>query len=189
MGQILVYVVVIVIFVIIFTIINDNKKKIKNDLADRRMLFFKEYNLTHVDSTSNDFGTIAIDNDSKLFLYATNSSVIKIHFDNITGFEIIKDGETVNKMNRTGAVIGGVLAGGLGAVVGSQMNKQSKTVVKKIEVIIFTNDINNPTVKFIMYNGNNLKDSTGFDISDKFELRLPIIEKWEGILKIVVDQK
>jgi hypothetical protein len=186
MGQILVYVVVIVIFAIIFTIINDNKKKIKNDLADRRMLFFKGHNLTHVDSTSNDFGTIAIDNDAKLFLYATNSNVKKIKYEDITGFEILKDGETSNKINRTGAVIGGALAGGIGAVVGSQMNKKSKTVVKKIEFILFTKDINNPTVKFIMYNGNNMKDSTGFDITDKFEVRKPIIEKWEGIFKIIV---
>ncbi len=183
----MVYIVVIVIFVIIFSVINGNKQNDKKEQANRRMSFLKDYNLTHVDTTSNDFGTIAIDNDSKLFLYATNSNLLKLNFDDIIGFEILKDGETINKINRTGAVIGGVLAGGLGAVVGSQMNKQSKTVVKKIEFNLFTKDINNPTLKFMMYNGINLKDSTGFDISDKFEVRMPIIEKWEGIFKIIVD--
>jgi len=70
-------------------------------------------------------------------------------YKDILESEVIIDGETVTKTSRTsqvgGAILGGIFAGGVGAVIGGLSGKTaSKEKVKTIQLKIIVNDIKNP---------------------------------------------
>ncbi len=65
-----------------------------------------------------------------------------IQYSKIIECEILEDGASVMKGGIGRAVVGGALAGGVGAVVGASTRK-SKNVVNSLKVRIVTSDINN----------------------------------------------
>lgn len=67
--------------------------------------------------------------------------------EDIMEYELIEDGETIVKGGLGSAVAGGVLFGGVGAVVGGLTGgKKSKSTATKLQIKITINDINNPIV-------------------------------------------
>lgn len=74
-------------------------------------------------------------------------------YSDIVDFELLEDGESIIKKGGVGrAVAGGLLFGGVGAVVGGVTGKQkTKSLCESLKIKITINDINNPVVyvKFI----------------------------------------
>jgi uncharacterized membrane protein len=63
----------------------------------------------------------------------------------VIGFELVTNDKPV--ANVGGAVIGGLLFGGIGAVVGAMPKKEK---IKKMSIIFKVNDFNNPTIELPM---------------------------------------
>ncbi len=63
-----------------------------------------------------------------------NGNFPVFRFDEIAEFHLDEDGETITKGGLGGAVVGGILAGGVGAIVGSTVGKKSKTEVTSMVV-------------------------------------------------------
>jgi len=64
-----------------------------------------------------------------------------LNIKDITGFEVITDGKPV--ANIGGAVAGGLLFGGVGAIIGAMPQKEKIT---KMSFVFKTNDFNNPSI-------------------------------------------
>ncbi len=103
-------------------------------------------------------GYVAIDRKlEKIALFNINSKVpAMLLFSDITDYEIIKDNVTVFKKSGSvgNAVIGGLLFGGVGAIVGSATSKstgQEKT--KKAVLKINTNNFDNPSHTLVIFDG------------------------------------
>lgn len=85
-------------------------------------------------------GLIALDGQNKeIALQKNNGQIKRFNFSDIISCEVVEDGETVTrKSNKIGrAVVGGVLAGGAGAIIGGlsgkeKQNKEIKSISLKI---------------------------------------------------------
>lgn len=92
-----------------------------------------------------------------------------IKYSDILDFELIEDGETIVTKGGLGrAVAGGVLFGGVGAIVGGVTGKKkSKHTVKSVKIKITTNDIKDPIVFITLLQKETKKDSLIYKNSAK----------------------
>lgn len=66
--------------------------------------------------------------------------------EDIIGFELLEDGNTLMKGGVGSAVAGGVLFGGAGAIAGSVIGKKQKRVVNRLQIKITMNSIAEPAI-------------------------------------------
>lgn len=93
----------------------------------------------------------AIDDKSKQIALIKNGNKRLVPFNKIMSVEVIEDNKTLSSKSsiRTigGAVVGGVIAGGAGAIVGSLSgNSTNKKKVSSLNVKIKVRDVNNPNL-------------------------------------------
>lgn len=132
---------------------------------------------------------IAVDESVKrICIWANNASRIFYPRD-ILELEIIEDGHSVNKISRGsqagGAIIGGVLLGGAGAVIGGLSGKsKSATKVTTLYLKVIVNDTKNPVLifKFMDVPTGILKDSLVYKDA------LQRIYHWHGLLSVLIKQ-
>lgn len=97
-------------------------------------------------------GAFEIDENNKKWLmrpgtFDKNTKFRIYNFSDIIDFELLEDEESVIKGGLGRAVAGGVLFGGVGAVVGGvTANRKSKSVCNSLVIKITVNDIENPTI-------------------------------------------
>ena len=72
---------------------------------------------------------LSVDANHKLWMYGTSNIVF--NFNDVVSYELIQDGESITKGGVGRAVAGGILFGGVGAVVGGLTGK--KKVVTEIK--------------------------------------------------------
>jgi hypothetical protein len=109
-----------------------------------------------------------------------------VNFENVIAVEILNDNQVVTKNSLEGAVVGGVLAGGIGALIGSQSSKSNIKKISSITIKINTNSIDRPFFKLDLF--FSVK-ADGEDIFvESVQDALSRAEKWEGMLKAVLDQ-
>lgn len=81
-------------------------------------------------------------------------------YSDIVDFELLEDGESITKGGLGRAVAGGVLFGGVGAVVGGITGgKKSKSICNSLKIKITINDINNPVVYINILTSPTKKDN------------------------------
>jgi hypothetical protein len=85
-----------------------------------------------------------------------------IHIKDVNGFEIVVDGKNV--ANVGGAVVGGLLFGGVGAIIGGG-TKQEK--ITKMNLLLKINDFNNPTIEMPLIVSSMKKGSLVYDATQK----------------------
>ncbi|WP_420417415.1 zinc ribbon domain-containing protein [Pacificispira sp.] len=99
-------------------------------------------------SPQNQAG-IAVDTSQRKAVLITGHSDRDVPFSNILGSEILIDNATVTSTNRgsqlTGAAVGGLLAGGVGAMIGGLSGSTtSRTGVRKVTLRIAVDDFHRP---------------------------------------------
>lgn len=139
--------------------------------------------------TKTDYGIIGVD-ESKKQLVIVNSELsvqkwVSIPFKDILSCEMVVDGQSVFKKStvRTvgGAVLGGVLAGGAGAIVGglSGSYKENKEI-KRVDIRIVSKSTS-----------NNMHYITFFsDGTNKIYLnsRMEEAEAWKNTISVIIDK-
>jgi hypothetical protein len=97
---------------------------------------------------------IKIDDNSKTWILPKNkhymdNNVEVFNFTDIIDYELNEDGETITKGGLGSAVAGGVLLGGVGAIVGGGLGKKNKAVVNRMYIRV---SLSNKWVKNISIN-------------------------------------
>jgi hypothetical protein len=151
---------IIVVFIIIRTVILLTKighelKEIntdveKNIIEYREKFFADGFNMDRAISYS--CYDIFIDATKRKFAFINYYGFFKYYdFNNVVDCEIIEDNSTIMKGGVGRAVVGGVLAGGVGAIVGAS-TRSSSDIVRMLEVKIVLDDIVEPvlTMKLIL---------------------------------------
>jgi hypothetical protein len=106
---------------------------------------------------------ISIDENKKKVSFIDGVRFRVYNYRDILSSEVLIDGNEVIKTSRTsqigGALIGGILAGGVGAIIGGLSADQTKeSKVSKVDVLIVVNDTRNPTFVLNFFNKDD-KDS------------------------------
>jgi len=94
------------------------------------------------------------------------------------------DSKTISKANMTGAIAGAVIAGGVGALIGSQAGKSQIERVKNIDLKLTTTSIEEPIKSFQIFSSIDNKG----DKIDSFAVQesLKKAQEWEAIFKVAL---
>ena len=107
-----------------------------------------------VDKSSQEIILLKI---NRIFNYAP--SFTHIRFSDIIKCEIDEDGAIIESGGVGRAIVGGVVAGGVGAVVGA-VTRKSKSVCSSLNVHIFTSNVDNPQITIpLISNETNRSDN------------------------------
>jgi hypothetical protein len=195
----MIYIVVIIVVAIIFSSLSTkmSKQQIKKEIAEQSILTkminenVKHRSKQYINKEFTKAINIdEIDNNIQLFS-VINNSCNTYNFNDIIQSEIIIDNNSVTKTNRgkqlVGAVVGGALAGGVGAIIGGLSPEQIiKDNIKNIEIKLTLNDMNNSIFKI-----NFLSPSSkGFSKdSQQVKNAMNAIERWHGYFSIIIKQQ
>ena len=152
------------IFIILSIVVVTNDKKRQADakirlseqLSNANIHYDKVINIT---STGIDTKVVFDLNNRKIAIIDTNAVKIDyVDFDKIVQCEILEDNSVVMKGGVGRAVVGGILAGGVGAIVGAQ-TRGSSEIVKNLSIRIITNDVINSLVWIHLIKTGTKRDS------------------------------
>lgn len=129
--------------------------QIINRIKSREENAIKVSNFTPTDAVG-DF--IKVDRNSKTWCSPTQTSGFGISdknpdifsFSDLIDFELFEDGVSITKGGLGTAVAGGILFGGVGAIVGGGLGKKQKDVVNKMSIIINLRDEWVPRIEIIL---------------------------------------
>lgn len=183
---------------LVFSIQERKKLYKENSEANLKKIDYllQQHNLIKSQFYVNYYQTngIVLDEQNKLLCLIKKKdddySLLKYSFDQILESEIIEDGNSVIKTSRGsqigGALIGGALAGGVGAIVGGLSgSKTSFKEVKKIDLRITLNDLNNPvqTINFMNTEMALKKDNPYY--KEVYEKAL----HWHKLMSVVIKKQ
>lgn len=181
----------------IIVIFNTDKDKIKEQINTKNKLLdlvndIKVNNKKFINEENTK--AIVIDEaNKKVYLFSpTENKNLSYNFDDIIQSEVIIDGNTIITTNRgsqiVGIAVGGLLAGGIGAILGSiSGSKTSKQEIRNIDLKLTINDMNNPIFK-INFLSHLIKNGWSKD-SSKVKNALSEIEEWQGYFDIILKQQ
>lgn len=164
------------------SIIREEKEKMKNITVNK---FIEANKLDNIIDTGEIFFAIS-KQFSNILVYQLENDGINvwrvINFDEIIGCDLIEDNTTVMQGGIGRAVVGGVLAGGIGAVVGAQTRKSSN-IVEKLNVRILTNNIDEPICNIcIIYTQTDRS-------SDVYKQKYSVAEKIYATVNAIINSK
>ncbi len=153
---------IIIVLVIIVMMYIPEKKREKNknsllsQLKQDKFKADKTYNISLMDDSKQVL--FDLDNNKIAILDVLANTLDYIEINKIIDCEIIQDNATIMKGGIGRAIVGGVLAGGVGAIVGAG-TRGSSDVIKNLAVRIITNDISKPLVMITLIDGEVKRDS------------------------------
>jgi hypothetical protein len=103
---------------------------------------------------------ISIDEKNKKIAFIDGEKYRVKNYRDILSSELLIDGDEVIKTSRTsqigGALIGGALAGGVGAIIGGLSGEQTKeSKVSRVDLLVTVNDTRNPSFVLNFFNKDN----------------------------------
>lgn len=178
----------------------EKQKEVKK--SDRKNLDQYDLDFSPNKSYINPDGKmkIAFNSENELFkIYrvSPNGAIheVAIPFDKIVDSEILIDDTTVMKASRgqqvAGALIGGAIAGGVGAIIGgSSPNTTGINTVKRIRLKITNEDFENPVyyIDFLPTRDKlNRRINKGWNKEDStVSYALKKAEYWQGVLELAI---
>ncbi|MEQ1635932.1 MAG: SHOCT domain-containing protein [Methylococcales bacterium] len=110
-----------------------------------------------------------------------------IPYKDVLSVELFEDGNSITKAVRSSqigsAALGGLLLGGVGAIVGGLSGKtKSSTTTNRIELRLIVNEVNNPLHDVIFLNVEAKK-------KDKLYIKsMQLARRWHGIIEVILKQ-
>lgn len=180
----------------------DEKKRKEIKKSDRRNLEQFDLDFSPNKSYINPDGKMKIAFNSekelfKIYRMSPNGMIhdIAIPFDKIVDSEILIDDTTIMKASRgqqvAGALIGGAIAGGVGAIIGgSSPDTTGINNVKRIRLKITNEDFENPVyyIDFLPTRDKlNRRIDKGWNKEDStVSYALKKAEYWQGVLELAI---
>ncbi|SOC43413.1 SHOCT domain-containing protein [Ureibacillus acetophenoni] len=171
----------------------------KKNTLDTMQNLQKDFTVSQKYQSYDLESTILLDEERKkvCFLFAKNNTTEIYDYKDILESEIIEDGKTITSTSRSsqlgGAIIGGVLAGGTGAVIGGLSGKKtSEQEINKIDLKVIVNNTKNP-IKIINFLKADKVDINGKALpikkeSSNYVNAINSINHWHSLLSILIKQ-
>lgn len=156
---------VIAVFVIILIVSScSNYEKTKNSISkndemekmliEKGMSITKSYKLSIYDVSKGFY----VDEKHQQIVITDNNLQTELSFDDILECEVIENGSVQKNSGVGRAIVGGALAGGVGAIIGSNTGKSYK-IASSLLVKIITRNISNPIIQITLLNSSMKIDS------------------------------
>ncbi|WP_254275412.1 hypothetical protein [Halomonas sp. 3H] len=128
--------------------------------------------------------SIEIDETTKRVLLQNKEDITIIEFNKIIDVELFVDDSSITSLKSTsglkGAVAGGLLLGGVGAIVGAIATKntssQTNDYIEKVSLKVSMKSFSKPFQELILLDGRQLKDSK------QVEAALSTANEWAAVL-------
>lgn len=138
------------------------------------------------------YKAIAIDSVNKKIALILKSGYRIFSYRDILESKIIEDGEEITTTSRSSqvgrALVGGVLAGGVGAIIGGVGAKQKHSSdVNKITLKIVVNDIEYPAFKIEFLKLKDFETKVKKD-DDRYKEAISEANKWHDIISVLIRQ-
>ena len=190
----------IFVFIILFAIagVLDAQRRAKKNEAGKKSRFERTFttlkdlkidNYFMPDELTPSLGArlnqnfaIGFDNTNKKICFFDKADKSYIFdYSKILQCELDIDGETVSKQSTSStvgrAVLGGILTGGVGAIIGGTTGKRtSKETIKSMDLKIIVNDTTTPIFKINFFTGKAKKGTL------VYKTKYAEIEKWHAIV-------
>lgn len=95
------------------------------------------------------------------FITGATKKAIIYNYSDVINYELIEDGNNIAKGGLGRAITGGILFGGVGAIVGG-MTGGRKTTCSKLEIVITLRNTSNPIRRIPFINTSTKKDSLSY---------------------------
>lgn len=176
--------------------IGEERKQKKNRQIDD---FKALKNFTTTKRFINSWGLIAIDENRKqIALKEKFGKIRKYHYSAILSCEILEDGVTTYRKTRTvgRAIVGGIIAGGAGAIIGGLSGKEIQNKeIKNVDLKIVIKDTNKPSYKIRFFDAaeetNGAKKSiknTDPIYGREFKKATNRLKYWKDIIEIIINK-
>lgn len=120
---------------------------------------------------------ISPDRKTAYLLYSQTKPTRAVPVKDITGCEIIKDGNASGHIGR--AVAGGIIAGGAGAIVGASTGSG---VPERYSLVVYINDLQNPFVEYPLMDRSTAHSKFFYENVSKFA------ESVSATIRVIVSQ-
>lgn len=101
---------------------------------------------------------IFLSKENKNVIIQSIKENIVVPFEKIIGAEIVTDGEPTNGIGRS--IVGGIIAGGAGAVVGAST---AKYYFSSYKIVIYCNDVANPKIEMNLINSEIKRQDSDYN--------------------------
>ena len=195
---------VIGIIFVLYSIGSDQERKRKEIQLEKDDEIYEEvvgklkelnFNITkkfHDPVYKGPYKVLAIDNETKKVALILKSGYRIFSYRDILASKIIEDGEEITTTSRSSqvgrALVGGVLAGGMGAIIGGVGAKEKhSSEVEKVTLKIVVNDIENPTFKVEFLKLNEFETSVKKE-NLRYKNAINEANEWHDVISILIRQ-
>lgn len=105
------------------------------------------------------YNSIYIDDHHKRFAIGNRNSLTTFRYEELLGFSLIEDGNTISQSKTMATVIGGLTFGVVGAIVGSSGKRKMTNTCNSLVVCIVVNDLEEPRRVLKLIENEVQKDS------------------------------
>ncbi|MGY3839490.1 hypothetical protein ACWNPK_20510 [Bacillus atrophaeus] len=190
---------IIAAFFIVGEIVSDKQKSDgNNDLKEIELAGKFPSSYKFFINPDNNKKITLVEPENKFVIHQFNGGSLEekiVPFNQIIEAEISIDDNIITKVSRgsqmTGAVVGGLAAGGIGALVGGLSSNKTETKhFKKIDLKLKLEDFSTPIFRFDFLPSKTdfgLENVKGFKQDDqKVKEALSNVEVWQGIMEIAI---
>lgn len=138
-------------------------------------------------STNFESGIAVDENNKKIALLSLTAEPRIYSYSDLLAVELTENGQSLTKTSRTSqaanAILGGILLGGVGAIVGALTSAQkTKTKVKSVDIELTINDTAEPVFRI---NFQNVGDKAGGHIN---EPAMKNANEWMARFRVIMKQ-
>lgn len=155
--------------------LSENHLAMMNQLKKIGFEISKNYGYKHFEAL------VDVNNKMIAFCDKEKNFLKKYVFSELLGCEIIEDNSTIASGGVGRAIVGGLVAGGVGAVVGAT-TRGTKNVVFEVKLRITSRDINDPLYVIELINEQIERDS------DEYKLAMNFAESIRATIESIIKQ-
>lgn len=193
-GFVLIVLIIIAGFGLYWRFEDAQKHKKKSKDLKGNLNTVKNFKKTKYYVYQNSLKAIAIDETKNKLAFFTAYGNTIFDYKDILSSEIIEDDNSITKTARGsqigGALLGGLVLGGVGAIVGGLSGKKyNVNKVKNIDLLIVVNNVNNPVRKINFLDISVTDDKDGLDKnSEIYKKSIKLAKEWHSVIEIIINK-
>lgn len=180
----MIYVIIFIIIIIAAVIIQEKYKSAKKEKQYQNSELARKFNSGEYEPTTDKhlLKYVSLDENNHLFTFGHDSKIY--NYDQLVNYELIENNKTVFKSSGgiKRAVVGSILAGGVGAVIGASTAKHSATEKSTNLEVVITIKPGVQLKKIVLIDSETNKDSLLYknkiDLAEKIISNLKVIEQY-----------